>query len=96
MYNMAKHRAKKKGLPFTIRLSDIVIPERCPVLGFPLERCGKRPREHSPSLDRIDNALGYVPGNVAVISQHANHLKSDATIEELEAVLKYMKQAVPQ
>lgn len=37
----------------------------------------------SPSLDRIDNRMGYVPGNVWVISWKANRMKSDASMEEL-------------
>ena len=43
------------------------------------------------SLDCIIPELGYVPGNVAVISRRANTIKNDATIEELELVLAYMK-----
>ena len=46
---------------------------------------------NSPSLDRIRLELGYVKGNVRVISGRANLLKNDATIEELEAVLGDMK-----
>jgi hypothetical protein len=34
----ARHRAKQEGLPFTITEADIIIPERCPVLGIKLER----------------------------------------------------------
>ena len=44
-----------------------------------------------PSLDRIDGAKGYVKGNVRVISHRANMLKNDATIEELELVLKDLR-----
>ena len=32
-----------------------------------------------PSIDRIIPSLGYVPGNVAVISLAANRIKSDCT-----------------
>ena len=46
---------------------------------------------NSPSLDRIRPQLGYVAGNVRVISNRANHLKSNGTISEFEAVLAYMK-----
>jgi hypothetical protein len=45
----------------------------------------------SYSLDRIDSDKGYVKGNVQVISYRANMLKSNASIEELEKVLNWMK-----
>lgn len=86
---LARHRAKTKGIKFDLLVSDIVVPERCPVLGMPIARAfGKGPKPHSPTLDRIDPALGYVRGNVRVISFRANALKSDASLEELELVLK--------
>lgn len=88
----AKCRAKRKGLEFSITEEDIDIPMICPVLGIPLKK-NKTSGFHnnSPSLDRIDNNRGYVPGNVRVISNRANMLKCDATIEELEKVLEDMR-----
>ncbi|WP_145960516.1 hypothetical protein [Novosphingobium meiothermophilum] len=44
---------------------------------------------NSPSLDRIEPELGYVPGNTIVISNRANRLKSDATIDELRAIASF-------
>ena|SRR5215469_4183543 len=90
MHARAKHRAKQKGLPFTIKISDISIPEFCPVLGIPLKR-GKKNSNSSPSLDRNIPFLGYTPENMTVISYRANVLKRDATVEEMERVLDYMK-----
>lgn len=59
---------------------------------MPLRRHnGTGPAPDSPSLDRVIPELGYVPGNVIVISWRANNLKRDATIEELEAVIAYMR-----
>jgi hypothetical protein len=49
------------------------------------------PRPASPSLDRIDNALGYVKGNVRIISFRANALRSNATLEELQAITRDMQ-----
>jgi hypothetical protein len=81
----AKARAKKRGIEFAITVSDIVIPSHCPVLGIALETgigLGGGPQEHSPAIDRMDNTVGYVPGNVRVISYRANRLKNDASFEE--------------
>lgn len=85
MLRSARHRAKKKNLPFDIELVDIVIPEFCPVLGIQLKaNAGKgRALRSSPSLDRIVPELGYVKGNVQVISNAANLLKGDSTPEEM-------------
>lgn len=78
MLSAAKQRARKKQLPFMLTLADIPqIPETCPVLGIPLK---------VPSLDRIVPSLGYVPGNVRVISCRANTLRNDATATELMLV----------
>jgi len=84
----AKIRAEKRGLQFNLELSDVVIPEFCPVLGIRIERnIGKGPSDFSPSLDRIFPERGYVKGNVRIISQKANRIKNDSTMEELEKVL---------
>lgn len=84
-----KSRAKRLGLPFDLTLDDIVVPDVCPVLGIPLV-CGsggRGGRMDSPSIDRIDPALGYVRGNVRIISNRANTLKNNASLAELEMVL---------
>ncbi len=90
----AKMRAKKKGLVFEIDVSDIIIPETCPILGIPLFFKPLTNKRHttpnSPSLDRITNSLGYVKGNVQVISWRANSLKKDATAEELRLVADFV------
>lgn len=86
--SVAKSRAKKKNIEFSITLSDIYIPDTCPIFGMPfaqLDGLGTKP--NSPSLDRIDSSKGYVPGNVWVISWKANSLKRDATLAELEALV---------
>lgn len=98
MWFAAKTRATKKKLPFDIEVSDIVIPTLCPVLGIELHRIksgrgvGQNPA--SPSLDRIIPHLGYVKGNVRVISFRANVLKNDASVEELEKILADSRQLI--
>jgi hypothetical protein len=48
-------------------------------------------RARAASLDRIVPELGYVKGNIAVISNRANSLKSNATLEELERLCAWLK-----
>lgn len=90
----ARDRAKEKNIPFDITVEDITIPVTCPVLGIQLQIGEKVVCNNSPSLDRIKPELGYVKGNIQVLSYRANTLKSNATIEELEKVLEHLKKIV--
>jgi hypothetical protein len=36
------------------------------------------------SFDRIDPTKGYIKGNVQIVSQRANRIKSNSTLEEFE------------
>lgn len=87
----AKTRARRAGIPFSIRVEDVSIPERCPILDVPLIVSRGKAAYNSPSLDRTNSDLGYVPGNVAVISFKANTIKSNATAAELQRVLDYVR-----
>lgn len=93
----AFYRARKKGVPFSITLDDVQIPERCPVLGMLLNPhvTVSGGQDDSPSIDRIIPALGYVPGNILVISKRANTVKGDATVREMEQVLEFYKDRLP-
>jgi len=93
LWKGAKRRAKAKGLDFDIEVSDIIIPQLCPLLNIPIiHEVGKGHRNpNSPSLDRIIPSKGYVKNNVRVISNRANLLKNNATVEELEMVLDDLK-----
>ena len=91
LHAQAKHRARKLGLDFSIDVEDIAVPAECPVLGIELVMSLGKASDNSPSLDRIDNSKGYIQGNIKVISWKANRLKSDASVEEFEKVLEYMK-----
>lgn len=86
LYRAAKARAKKREMEFDIEFEDIVIPDKCPILGIPIIcniSSGRGGKMNSASLDRIDNTKGYVKGNVQVISHKANSMKFTATPEEL-------------
>jgi hypothetical protein len=91
MLRNAKNRAKELGREFSIERSDVVIPEICPVLGIPIEKGTGPFQPNSPSLDRIDSSLGYVKGNIAVISWRANCLKRDGTLDEFRKIVAYME-----
>jgi hypothetical protein len=96
LWRQARRRALLKGIPFDLTEDDVVIPERCPVLGIPLGfDGGLSERGSSPSLDRIDPSRGYVRGNVLVISFRANQIKSDATPEELRMVAAFFSNLSP-
>jgi hypothetical protein len=64
----------------------------CPLLGVPLQVGVGTFTDASPSLDRKIPALGYVKGNVWVVSFRANNLKRDASTRELEQLVKGLKQ----
>jgi gas vesicle protein len=91
----AKRRAKDNGVPFTISKQDIIdifpLDGKCPMLGITLQFNNKQSKDDSPSLDRIVPKLGYVPGNILLISYRANRIKNDATVNELESILLFLK-----
>lgn len=88
----ARARARIKQLPFNITENDISIPEFCPVLGVKLKRKeGRGMGEESPTLDRIVPSLGYVKGNITVISWRANRLKNNASLADLRLLVAYVE-----
>jgi hypothetical protein len=97
LYWQLKTRAKTAGVPFNLTLDDIIIPTHCPILGIPIFRNkgSHGPTGNSPSVDRLVPALGYVKGNVWVISQRANVMKNDASFEELERFADWVKNSLP-
>lgn len=64
-------------------------PALCPVLGIQITG---ESRELSWELDRLVPSLGYVKTNCRWLSGRANRIKADATLEELERLVSYMKE----
>jgi hypothetical protein len=95
LIRQAKRRAKAKGIAFNISAADLLpLPTHCPVLGLELAYGPGRGRKlyengAAASLDRVRNELGYVKGNVIVISLRANLLKGQATLEELQKIADF-------
>ena len=90
----AKTRAKDEGVPFDLTPEDIIIPEKCPVLGVSLVRHQGESgygEPDSPSLDKLIPQLGYTKRNVRVISKRANMIKSNATPVELFKVATWLQ-----
>lgn len=91
MYVSAQYRASQKGREFNISIEDIVVPDKCPILGVPIEL--QSGSEYAPSLDRIDSNLGYISGNVWVISKRANTLKNNMTKNEALLIAEWFNRA---
>ena len=98
MVHRCQHRATEKGVPCSITWKDIedIYVTECPILEIPLnwESCSTGRDDYTPSIDRIIPELGYIKGNVKIISNLANMMKSSATLEQLKTfaknILNYM------
>ena len=102
LFRTSKKSAKKRGIDFTIKITDILIPDFCPVLGIRLHYKDKNKQvsirgkcPNSPSIDRIDNSKGYEKGNVRVISWRANWLKTDSSYVDYMRVFAFYCYILP-
>jgi hypothetical protein len=88
--------AYKQGVPFDRAAVVDYLKSAgnvCPALGIPLRYGGAQTKTFdSATLDRIRPELGYVRGNLALLSSRANSIKSDATAEEVDRVAIWLKQ----
>lgn len=69
LVNVAKHRAKKRGLPFTLEAVDIqarIDAGHCEMTGIPFDLSTPR-AWNSPSLDQIEPDQGYTETNTRVV-----------------------------
>lgn len=91
------HNAKRRGIPIGFDSAQelaiyvkSIVPALCPVFQHPFEERGSGFSKWSPSIDKIDPTLGYVRGNIQVISMLANCMKRDANPEELRVFAKWV------
>lgn len=89
LYRWARGRAKKKNREFSLSLSDIRVPNYCPVLGIKL--IAGSGGDDAPTIDRIDNSKGYTKDNIIVVSMLANSIKCNATPDQIIKVGKFYK-----
>lgn len=90
----AKKRALKKGIPFDISIDYVrtLLVEHCPVFGTPFKYGGNGGiKPESPALDRIKPELGYVEGNVHIISVKANNIKSAYKSQDIMRVATWLQ-----
>jgi len=91
-YNVIRHKCEKNSIEFGFTLDDLApFPLKCPVLGLDIDyfKKGHGGSNFSPSIDRMTPEDGYVSGNVRIISQKANRLKQDSSVEEQIRLLAY-------
>jgi len=88
MLTCARRRARVRGLECTIAVTDIIIPTHCPLLGTLLVVNEGAHGPNSPSLDRVFNSYGYVPGNVVVVSHQANARKGELSSPDLRTLTR--------
>ena len=94
MFSTAKRNAKNLKREFSITIFDINIPEFCPLLGIKLDKDGEKNADNLPSLDRIDNNLGYTKNNIWVISWKANRLKRDYSLNDIKILAENLEKAL--
>ncbi len=96
LFRRARHTARWRGvylttpIPFTITAEDVKIlaaPMTCAITGMKLRRGGVRD-PLAPSLDRIDNKLGYVKGNIQVVARWVNLGRNATPLEEFKDALR--------
>jgi hypothetical protein len=90
-----KSVCEKDGLEFDLTVEDLEpFPLTCPVLDIPINWMSTGgTKNDSPSMDRVIPEKGYTKGNVRLISQKANRLKQNASLTELQAIIRYINES---
>lgn len=87
-----KQSADSRNIKFDLSfatLKELMGQKKCFYTGRILETKG----DFSLSIDRIDNKLGYVEGNVVACTVDINRKKTDITIDEIELIYKAIQKA---
>jgi uncharacterized protein YeeX (DUF496 family) len=97
--NQCSKRKHKKEVTITCKdLQEVWDQQQgiCPYSGFKLElsTLTKRAKDkrYAASVDRIDSAKGYIPGNVQFVSTLINYMKSDLTDEEVKGFIMALRE----
>jgi hypothetical protein len=79
-----------------LTMEDLVdiLPDMCPLLdvelSYDLYGTSSTPANYA-TMDRLDPARGYDIDNIHIVSRRANTIKNDATLEELEMIVRNLK-----
>lgn len=90
----ARGRSVRFGVPFGITVGDIepLVSGACPHTGMPFDLTaptkGLRKNPWSPSLDRVVPELGYVKGNIEIVSTWYNLAKNEWPPEVMRAAIE--------
>ncbi len=103
LFKSCRDNAKRRGrsLDFTLTLEEVeqmLAPMTCSATGLPLvwEHDGSSARNPwAPSLDRLDNSIGYVPGNVRVVCWAFNCMRADFPDEVVLTLAKALADRAP-
>lgn len=82
-YSRWKASAKATNTPFDIQMDDLDWPRHCPYLDMELNYGSDALADNVASLDKIKPELGYVKGNVQIVSLLANKMKSSASNDQI-------------
>ena len=84
VFQNARARVLRGGGTWELDFDTFDFPEYCPYLGYKLNYSyGKGKIQHnSPSFDQINAGMGYIKGNVEIVSNRANSMKNDASVDD--------------
>lgn len=87
-----KQSADSRNIKFDLSfmsLKRLMEQKRCFYTGRSFDPKG----DFALSIDRVDNKLGYVEGNVVACTVEMNRKKADITIDEIEMIYLAIKKA---
>lgn len=82
-FNRWKASAISKGITWDLVIDDLDWPKTCPYLDVVLNYGSDDKADNVASLDKIIPEKGYIKGNVQIISNLANRMKSSASYDQL-------------
>ena len=77
MFSLYKKSAQRRSLDFDLTIEDFIN-----IIQKPCVYCGEQPSEDSGrnGIDRIDNILGYIKGNLTPCCIKCNQMKGKRTV----------------